>query len=266
LYLKKIILLICVLSFGIAGCKIGNHKRTSPYVIGKNPGSFVSLSLYGAEKNVSGFSDDLVYEIAKDQDIQVRLFISDASPITSLLDEENIDGVLSAQAPTEQRMRDYIFSEPYFILGPVLVVRQDATYNSLQEMGSREVGYDRGSTTALQLTDTGEVIFTPYDDMLRAFEDLENGRVDGVVCDAIVAYRLASNLYRGKVRISGPPLVPIALRLVVKKGKSEELIPLFNKGLEDLKKTHMYQKILRYWALYDVMEPGSVLTESPGTF
>src|SRR5437763_1803933 len=107
--LKKFSLLLFLLSLA-TGCCLWPSKRKEPYVIGKNPASFAAFSLHGAEKNVSGFSDDLLYEIATEEKIQVRLFVSDKRPILSLLKEKDVDGVFSAETPTEQKEINFIFS------------------------------------------------------------------------------------------------------------------------------------------------------------
>ncbi|MDB6081329.1 MAG: putative bacterial extracellular solute-binding protein, partial [Chlamydiia bacterium] len=139
-------------------------------------------------------------------------------------------------------------------------------YTSLKDMNGKELGFERGYIWALQIKDSTSSIFRPYDDVTSAIDDLIASHLDGVIVDALVGYRLASGLYRGSLRAAGPPIIPLGIRLIVKKGKNEELVTLFNQGLAELKKSGLYEKVLRYWGLFDVENPKSALSESPTTF
>ena len=257
--------LLLLMIVAMISCKSSARPRTKPYIIAQN-NAWEYLNLYGKEKNVSGFSDDLVLEISKVEGITVQLVSTNKSPVVSLLNQDDIDGVFSALTPNDQNMRRYDFSEPYFVLGPVLVVRENDPAHTLEDMGHREIGFERGYYWALQLASTTDAIFDPYNDVMYAFDDLKKGTIDGVIVDSMVAYRAVGGIYKGVLRIAGPPLAPLSIRLVVKKGKNEELIEYFNQGLEVVKKNGLYQKILRYWELFDATDPASAYLTSPGEY
>ncbi len=257
--LRVSILLLSVF-VAIMGCTSGSKVRITPYIIGQNC-AWESLNLYGKENNVTGFSDDLLLEVSRVEGISMQVVTTSLSPVVTLLEQEGIDAVLSALTPNDKTKKKYEFSEPYFILGPVLVVRKDAPYTNLEQMKAKDVGFERGNAWALNLANTTDAVFLPYDDMLPAFEDLQKGSLDAVVADAVVAYRLVGGVFRGALKIAGPPITPQALRLVVEKGKNEELITHFNHGLEAIKKNGLYSKILHYWGLFDALDPTSAFYE-----
>lgn len=254
--------LVCLLLF--VACT-SSHKRTAPYVIARSSG-WTHVNLYGAEKRVLGFSDDLLYEVSQLENIPIQLMLTPETPSLSLLDDGEADAILSGLQPNDQNMQSYLFSNPYFLSGPVLLIQQSAPYTSLTDMNGKIIGYDRNYNWALLLTDTGNTIFRPYDDTNAAIEALINGNIDGVVADALIAYKSASGLYRGLIRAVGPPLLPLGIRLIVKKGKNEELVSEFNDGLQKLKESGLYDKMLRYWGLFDITKPHTIYTESPSTF
>lgn len=231
-------------------CSSGIRSRTAPYNIARSS-SWERLNLYGVDNNILGFSEDFFLEIARREKIDIRLISSNELPLTSLLEQNDIDGIITTLEPTEQNSRDYVFSEPYFVMGPILVVRVDAPYRSLQDLEAKDIGFDRNELAGYQLNEEINANFLPYDDIIRAVEDLGRHRLDGVVVDAIIAYRLAAGMYQGSIRVVPPPLKPIAFRLVVKKGKNEELIALFNKELQEMKKSGLYDKMLLYWSLFN---------------
>ncbi len=256
----RVVCLLLLAFIAIMGCTTDQSKRRTPYIIGQN-GQWESLNLCGKENNVSGFSDDLLREIGRVEGITMQVVSTNQSPVITLLNQEGIDAVLTSLATSGQNMRRYDFSQPYFLAGPVLVIRKNASYTSLDQMKAKDIGFERGNVWALQLANTADAVFLPYDDILRAFDDLQKGSLDGVVVDAVVGYRLVGGIYRTVLKIAGPPLVPMALRLVVEKGKNEELIQHFNHGLEVVKKDGLYTKMLHYWGLFDAEDPSSALYE-----
>jgi len=229
-------------------CEHIEHKATYRIL---RTGNWDQIALYGAEKNVLGFSDDLIYEIATREGFRVNLGGFDKQNILQALDIKEVDAVLTSVQPTPNRMLRYIFSDPYFSVGPVLMIRKDAAFKNLYDLSHRAVAYERSYTWPLTLPGASDCVFHPYDDILRAVEDVSRGVVDAVVLDAIVANRLAAGLYSNTLKVAGPPLIPLGLYLVVKKGKNEELIHLFNEELEKLKKEGLYSKMLFYWGLAD---------------
>jgi len=226
-----------------------------------------TINVYGAEKKLAGFSDDLLYEIAKVEEFSVRIHPTNRYASFEQLNRGVLDGILTGVVPDEQNQRLYHFSEPYFVTGPVLLVRINSPYQSLKELEGREVGFDRSYSWALKMRDATSTVFRPYDDVERSLDDLAEGHIDGLILDAVVAYSTVSGPYRYSLRIATKPLITMGVRLVVKiGGNAEELVPLFNKGLEEIKKVGLYPKMLRYWGLFDAMNPASAYTDSPAEF
>jgi polar amino acid transport system substrate-binding protein len=215
--------------------------------------------LYGLDKNVVGFSDDLLFEIGKEENVSIYPVTLDNSSLVTLLDQQGIDGVLSALEPNEELEVNYLFSDPYFTFGPILIVAQGSPYKSIQDMKNKEIGFEAAYVPVLRLKASTECIFRPYDNVNPMLEDLLHGRVDGVIIDAIVAYKFIVGPYRGLIRIAGDPLRPLGFRLIVKKGKSEELVATFNQGLAAIRASGLFTKMLSYWGLFDIYNPEETL-------
>ena len=236
--------------FLCVSCDHTEHKAS--YTVARNT-NWEQTPLYGEEKNMLGFSDDLIYEIAKKEAFTVKLISYLQGPLIQALNIKGIDAVLTTMQPTHERLKYYVFSQPYFTIGPVLLVRKNATATNLSDLTDHSIAYDRLTTWPLSLPGASGCVFHAYDDMLQAVDDLSRGKIDAVVLDAIIANNLAAGLYSNSIKVSGPPLVPLGFYLVVKKGKNEELISLFNKALQKLKKDGLYPKMLLYWGLFDAL-------------
>ena len=264
MHIKKFFLLSLLSLFVCSGC--GTNQKKTSYTIART-GYSEKARLHGLEKNLIGFSDDFLFEIARTEEVSLYPVHADRKSLLSMLEYKGIDGVLMAIVPTDDLEEDYLFSQPVFTTGPVLIVRKDAPYNSMSELEGRGVGFDKEYWPVLLLTDRKDVIFRPYEGVSQAINDLLSYRTDGVVIDAIVAYKMMQGLYRGSLKMCVPPLMPIGWRLVVKKGPhSEALIDLFNEGKEKLKQSGDLAKMLAYWELFDIYDPDATLRIIPKKF
>jgi len=242
-----------LIAFIIPGCFCSKHKKPV-YVVVRNI-FWESIDLKGTQKSVQGFSDDLLYDIAQQEKFHVQIISTDAVPIISALNNPKVDGVLSAYAPTPNNEKYLNFSHPYFVVGPVLVVRNGAPVSSLDDMNGKEVAFERGYPYAIQLSGTSSCFFRPYDKISSALDDLLNKTVDGVIMDSTIAFQFIQGFYAGKIHIVGAPLKPTALRLIAIKGENDELIEMFNKGLKEFHSNGKLVELLQYWNLYDAQYP-----------
>ena len=256
-YALQIVLIAITLTV-FASCFCSRKSaRTEPYRIMRGSG-WDNFYLHGMEKQVQGLSDDLLFEISRVEKLRIQIDSYEGIAPLSLLDKKYIDGVLSSIAPTPQNMKDYLFSDPYFAEGPVIVTRSGEEAASLNALQGRLVGVERGYLWALEQSGSNTAVFQAYDNIGQMIEDLLNEKIDAMIIDSVVAMQLARGLYIKKIQVSSSPLQVIGIRLVVKRGKSEELINDFNQGLILLKEKGTYQRMLRYWGLFDVFEPSTI--------
>jgi polar amino acid transport system substrate-binding protein len=244
-------LLVLVLALS---CNFRAHKKKTSFTVARSV-MWERALLYGLEKNLSGFVDDLLDEVAKLENIKIRVVVQNQFSLVSFLERQEVDGILSLFEPDPSQKEQFRFSDPFFIFGPVLVVRTDSPYKSLQDMKDKQVGIERNFFPAISINESARCIFEPFDDPKVAVEALLNKQVDGVIIDAAIAYKLYSGANRNKIRIAGPPLRPLAFRLITLKGQNEELVDYFNHALATMKSTGNYYKILSYWGLFDITNP-----------
>jgi polar amino acid transport system substrate-binding protein len=207
------------------------------------------VNLHGSEKSLQGFSEDLFYEVAKREDFKVEFNVAINSLSLQLLDKKQVDAILTTQVPTPRNEKTYLFSEPFFSFGPVLLIRSKDTFSGYEALKHKVIGFERSWESTLMAQADSGYIFKPYDQVIALVEDLLNGKLDAIILDSIYAHQLGSGLYLDKIKVVAALPNAVEFRLVVKRGKNDELIALFNRGLADLKEESTYQKILNYWAL-----------------
>lgn len=251
----KVILSICILIalliLMLKGCS--NHSRASRQNNFKIAfdATWYPLQIPDKEKNMVAFSTELLLDIADEEHLQIELIASGTDSLLDRLDNGDYDAILSGMQPDAMHNHYYTFSNPYFLLGPVLVVAQNSPIHSFQEMAKKTVGIRTGTFMVFNVPQPPSMIVITYDYMLSAFADLEKGLIDGVILDLIQAYSYTSGFYAGRLRIATAPLSNTGLRLLAKRTTPlNPLIEHFNDGLDTLKETGAYKELLLRWDLF----------------
>jgi polar amino acid transport system substrate-binding protein len=241
------LVLLCLIFY--KSCSFFHAAPNQVFRIGRDF-SLYPITVSNKETNLLRFTDDLLESIAVDEGIDVEIFLADARSLLGQLDRGVVDGIVSMMTPDIVARESYYFSEPFFLLGDVLIVPIQNKASSVEEMKHKYIGIFRGSPFLLQISRFPEISVAPYDNSTRALDDLAAGRVDGVVMDNLSAYTYVKGFYHKVLRVATPPLTQTALRLVLRKEpSSEDFLKLFNEGLQDVKKDGTYDLLLQKWDL-----------------
>jgi polar amino acid transport system substrate-binding protein len=141
------------------------------------------------------------------------------------------------------------FSKPYINAGQVLIVSKSTSgVSKLSDMKGKIVAAQIGTTGSFEIEKISGVELKTYDEIGLAFEDLVNGRIDGVVADTPVAadFALQSDSYKGKLKIVGEPFTEEFYGIAVQKG-NKEVLDAVNKGLDKVLGTSAYEKVEKKW-------------------
>ena len=214
------------------------------------------VDLMGKDKNITGFTDDLLFSIAKSQNINLEVVQAPASILFDGLEYSEFDGVISTLMATPLMQEKFYFSNPYFLIGPVLIVPISSKVRSLEELGTRILGVKRDSHVVFDISQHA-VSFAPYDSMAAAFEDLENNHIDGIVMPLLPAYTFTQLFYPGTLKIAAPPLTNEGLRVIAaRSSEGKALVNYFDAGLEALKADGTYDAIIAKWGLINADKIG----------
>lgn len=213
--------------------------------------NWIPLSFYGKEYNMGAFVDELISEIAISEDLKIYLITSpdlDPHGLFSILDENQYDAIIVTFSPIMLIKEKYIFSNPIYNAGPVLIVPESSQATSLKDLKGRFIAINKSSQTF----DIGKEasLFVSYDNMIAALDDLEKNLIAGVIMDAELAQIYTQGFYKGKLKIATPPLTDLGLRLVSKKTpEGKHLIERFNRGLEEAEKKGIFDTLIKKWEL-----------------
>jgi ABC-type amino acid transport substrate-binding protein len=250
--LRRRVLLGVVLFGVILGIVSFFHRkapqRETPYIIAM-PTRWENIQMFGNDNSVTGFSRDLLVEVARLTEIKVDFISAEANDPLTILKEKKADAIVTSLVPGPATERLYEFSVPYFTVGTVIVVPEHSRFHTSSEIEDAVIAFDRGDTGDISLGAKSSWLLKPYPSSISAIEDVIAGKVDGMILPSFNASRLNKSFYRSKIRILWPPLTRQGLYLIALQGKNKELIDLFNTGLESYKKSGEYQKLLDYWEI-----------------
>jgi ABC-type amino acid transport substrate-binding protein len=257
--------LIAALSFLILAlimrsCSVNRNEKTS-FRIGRDNHRY-SIKLMEKERSVGGFSDDLLTAIANEEKIHFTLFKVPYEQQLAKLILGQVDGVISSLQPVSQSNKSFLFSDPYFLVGPVLIVAKETELGDFDGTAPKVVGIIDQSAAILEVAKKKSIRLQLYEDGLRALADLKNGRIDGVILSALPAYIYTRTFYSGQLKVVTAPLTDEGLHLIaLNDDEGKILVEHFNRGLSYLKENNLYDELLNKWGLINVTKVDSLKSE-----
>lgn len=240
--MKKTLLLLLFLFFASCG-------KTGPtYRIGLDPSWYPLDIPSGKEANVLGFATDLLQEIAKREGIQLVLVFMSWDNLLPGLNEKQYDGVLSSLQPYKFNEKQYSFSAPCLMTGPVLIVPSSSPITSMNMLNNLEIGYPEGSTEEALLVSSPDVLIRTYSSIPQALTDIVMGNLDGALVGYLPAINYTQDLYADELRIATPPLDETGIRLLTLANASS-LTAKFNHGFNALLQDGTYNTFATKWGL-----------------
>ena len=219
---------------------------------------FPPMGFVGDDGEYTGFDLELAQEVAKRLGLEYK-----AQPIAwdskdMELESGNIDCIWNGFTMTG-REDDYTWTEPYMANQQVFVVANDSDINSQADLAGKivEVQADSSAEAALkeapELTATFKELLTT-DDYNTAFMDLEQGAVDAIAMDVIVAgYQIQQR--NADFKILDDSLSEEEYGVGFKKGNTE-LRDKVQSTLEEMAEDGTLQEVSEKWFSKDVTTIG----------
>lgn len=252
--LIPIAILLAVLAIRSCSNHVREHHR--PYKIGRDT-SWYPVQLFGKEKYLVAFTNDIIANIALAGDIRFQWVDANPRTLVDGLDIKQYDLILTTLRPTVINQEQYRFSEMVFEFGPVLVVREDSKASSLEDIRGQTVGIPSGVSTAFNAVRIAgahnfDLFVVTYSNIHQALNDLANNLIDGVIIEALPAYNFTQGLYSGRLKVVSAPLTDEGLRFVaLKNADSSSIIDIINTNLEKMHHDGTYDALIKKWDLVD---------------
>jgi polar amino acid transport system substrate-binding protein len=137
-----------------------------------------------------GFEVEIADGLARRLGVRAEFVQNDWSTLVPSLERGDFDIILNGLEVTAARRERVAFTRPYYAFSETLVVRRDdATVRSLNDLRGRRAGTLAASFGFELLRATPGVDMVLYEGVEEPYIDLEQGRLDAVVLDNVIADR-----------------------------------------------------------------------------
>jgi len=164
------------------------------------------------------------------------------------LNDGQYDAISSSVSITEERKQEFDFSEPYYQVSQVLVVRYRFKIPNPNDLTGMRIGAQDGSTGYKAGQTLAGITLKPYDDIKTGIDELLGKRLEGVICDDPVAFYYANTKFKTLLQVN--KLRNIASNeeygIVVQKG-NQELLELINQGIAAVKTRGIDKELQLKW-------------------
>ena len=267
--MKKIFMAVLLLVTMIfAGCGGGGNepaktdgdaKKMDKITIGLDD-EYAPMGFKNEQNEIVGFDVDLAKEAAKRLGTQVEFKAIDWNSKEAELKSGRIDIIWNGLDITPERQQNMLFSDPYMDNRQIVFVKKDNDQGIAAEtdLAGKNVGTQAGSTAEAYI-DGNEALktsfasFKTYGDYVSAFMDLENGRIDALVCDEIVG-RYAMSKQENQFDALDVAVGPITQFGIAFRKEDTELRDKVQKVFDEMVKDGAAGKISEQWFGADLLK------------
>ena len=197
-------------------------------------------------KAIEGFDIDLMNAIAAKQGLDIEYINVAFDPLLAGMATCQYDASISAMTITEERKKNFAFSDSYFAAGQVVTIRiDDTSITGKDSLAGKTVGAQLGTTGEIEAKNISGVTVKSYDDIGLAFQDLMNGQIDAVIADNPLALGYVGK-NAGKIKTVGEVFTDEYYGIAVCKDNTDLLAKL-NAGLAAVKSEGLIDKLTEKW-------------------
>lgn len=135
-----------------------------------------------------GFEVEIMEAVARRLGVKQRMVQCDWSNLIPSLERGDFDIIFNGLEITQERQARLLLSKPYFIYAETLAVKKGAPYRTLADLRGKRVG-TLNQTYAHDLLRVQPLEEVLYEGNEEPYIDLEQGRIDGVLLDNVIADR-----------------------------------------------------------------------------
>lgn len=212
-------------------------------------GAFPPFNYFNDKNQLEGFDVDITNEIAKRMGVEPNYVATPWDSILAGLLSKKYDIIISSMTITEERKEKVDFTDPYYRTGAQLFVPENSTITDPTSLKGVKVGVSIGTTFEEKAKELGADMVTYKSDLLT-FEDMKNGRVEGVITDKVVGASIIKE--KGYTfKTVGDMLYSEDIGIALNKNE-EAFRNEINKHLKAMMEDGTYEQISKKWFNRDI--------------
>jgi polar amino acid transport system permease protein/polar amino acid transport system substrate-binding protein len=204
-------------------------------------------------QKIVGFEVDIAAAIARELGLRNARFAQvEWSNLVPSLERGDVDVALNGLEDTTERRARLLLSRPYFIFRETLAVRRGSRARTLRDLRGKRVG-TLNQTYALDLLRALPVETALYEGQEEPYFDLQQGRVDAVLLDHIIADRYGCSAADIECL---PTDAPPGVYVVGMRREDSELALAIDGALSRMIADGQLRHILEKWRIWDDAQEG----------
>lgn len=192
---------------------------------------------------ITGFDMDLVHEIGKIVDADIKIVDMAFDGLLPALQMKKVDLVIAGMTANEERMKTVSFTQPYYTASQVIIVKEgDNSIKSFDDLKGKKVGVMLGFTGDMVVSEIDGVKTERFNAAYAGIMALQAGKVEAIVLDSEPAKNyVAQN--KGLV-LADADAEQEEYAIAVRKN-DKELLEKVEKALTEIKENGTYDKLIQ---------------------
>lgn len=257
--MKKYLALAAVAALGLgvmAASSVQAKNLDKEIVIGLDD-NFAPMGFRNEKNEIVGFDIDLAREATRRLGMKVTFKPIDWGAKEAEIKSGRIDAIWNCFSVNPEREKMYGLSKPYINNAQWIVTLAKSKINGPADLAGKVVGCQDDATGdyLFSLPENAKLRaslkdYKKYPDFAAGYMDLNTGRVDALVVDAVLAgyyNQKAPGKYRKADKTMGDEVVAVAFRK-----EDTKLIAKINKVLDEMKKDGFCKKVSEKWLGADI--------------
>ena len=198
---------------------------------------------YLEDGKITGFDMDLVQEIGKLVDADIKIVDMAFDGLLPALQMKKVDLVIAGMTANEERMKTVSFTQPYYTASQVIIVKEGNTsIKSFDDLKGRRVGVMLGFTGDMVVSEIDGVKIERFNAAYAGIMALKADKIEAVVLDSEPAKNyVAQN--KGSV-LADADAEQEEYAIAVRKN-DKALLEKVEKALSELKENGTYDKLIQ---------------------
>ncbi|HCX63770.1 MAG TPA: glutamine ABC transporter substrate-binding protein [Eubacteriaceae bacterium] len=243
---QMILVLIVLMSFAlVVGCSGGDEEADVVYDIATDT-TFAPFEFQDDNGDYVGIDIDLLAAIAEDQGFEYELNPLGFNAAVAALESGQTDAVIAGMSITDERKEKYDFSEPYYDSGVVMAIDADnEEVSSYEDLEGKKVAVKvgtEGATFAESISEEYGFELTYFEESPMMYEDVKTGNAAACFEDyPVMGYGIAQG---NGLKMVTDMEKGSSYGFAVLQGENQELLEMFDAGLENIRENGTYQEII----------------------
>lgn len=239
-------------SSAFAGDVADRVAKTHTILVGTE-GTYAPFTFHDQSGKLTGFDVEVLRKVAERLKLKPEFKETAWDAMYAGLNSKRFDVIANQTNPSPERLKKYIYSEPYNYSAGVIVTRADNdSIKSFADLKGKKSAQSATSNWSKDARDNGAIIVT-VDSLAQNLELVKQGRVDATVNDkiAVLDYFKQHPNSGLKIAVESPDKIPTGFAFL--KGE-EPLVAEFNKALDELRKDGTLKQLSVEWFGDDITQ------------